>query len=161
MENKKITAIKVKWTYDEIYSSAAFFESDINSDKTLDIEENLKLLDRSYEELKKNNFFTSLKLNNQKLNNQKINNFNAYFNNEILVYDFIIDLTEPIDSFKNIFTASFYDKSYFIELYFQEKNPIKFSGDNANQCKYEIYEDMTETFYYGMVNPETIRVICR
>lgn len=161
MENKKISAINVKWAYDEFYSSATQFESDINDDKSLDTEEKLKLLDKTYEEFKKNNFFAHIKLNKQELDDFEVKNFNAGFKNEILITEFTIIPPKPIDPYKNTLTASFYDKTYFIEIYFQENAPVNFTGNNAETCEYKVYEDMTETYYYGMVNPETIKVICK
>ncbi len=158
VENKKITAINVKWVYDEFYSSAAFFESDIDGNNVISPEENLKFLDRTYEELKKNNFFTYLKLNKTQLSGFEIKNFDARFKDEILTVSFTILVTEPVDPAGKEFTASFYDKTYFIEIYFQENNPVSFQ--KTESCKHKLYEDMTETYYYGMVNPETIKVIC-
>ena len=161
MENKKIQAINVKWVYDEFYSSAAFFEADLNDDKTLSTAEQLKLLDNNYEELRKNNFFTHLKLNKQELKSFDIKKFNVYFKDEILNIEFNILPRKPINPVNNDFTASFYDDSYFIEVYFQEDKPVEFTGNSSAACKYKQYEDVTEAYYYDMVYPETIKVICR
>ncbi len=159
MEKKEITAINVKWVYDEFYSSASFFEADIDSDNTISIEENLKFLDTTYEEMKKNNFFTHLKLDKKEPDNFKITNFDARFKDKILIISFSILFSEPINLLKREFTVSFYDKSYFTDIYFHEETPVSFQGGKS--CDYKLYEDMTETYYYGMVNPETIKVICQ
>ncbi len=161
MENKKITEINVNWVYDEFYSSAAFFEADIDNDNKLNTEEKLKLLDRNYEELKKNSFFIHLKLNEAKLNNFEIKNFNSFFKDEILTTVFTISLINPVDPFKDMLIAGFFDKTYFIDIYFTEKTPAMLAGPTIEACKYNLYEDMTETYYYGMVNPEKIKVICK
>lgn len=159
LENKKITHINVEWAYDEFYSSAYFFEADKNNDKNLNLEEKIENLDATYEELKKNNYFINLKINDKKFDNYKIKNFNTLFKDEIFKVKYTILPENPLDPFNEQITTSFYDKSYFIEIYFNENSPVNFNG--IRSCEYKLYEDMTETYYYGMVNPETIKVICK
>ncbi len=160
-EDKKINAVNVKWVYDEIYSNAVFWESDSDENKELSTAEKLKLIDKTYEELKKNDFLLLIKINNEKIKDFKIQNYNAYFKDEKLICEFKIKFTHNIDLNKNTFKISFFDKSYFIDIYFPVIESVTIPEDFIETCNYEIYEDMTESYYYDMVNPETLRLICR
>lgn len=159
--DNKITGIEVNWLFDELYSQTIISDIDKNKNKKFDPDEVKTIQNGYFTNLKNFNYFASIKIGKENLNITSVKNFNASIKKGVVNYSFLIPFDKPVDPLKTPILTSFYDKNYFIHVYFNEKNPVKYKGTKTLKCSHKLYEDTTTSYYFGMLNPEQIKLICK
>ncbi len=134
--------------------------ADVDDNKILTPSEIAAIEEEIMEIIRKGSFFSSIYINGTKIDISGIEFPNARVSSNIVYFSFVIPLPEPVSLLKSGFSASFYDPTYYYDVYLAEENPVKFINESTLSCTYKIEEDMENTYYYNMVNPEIIRVNC-
>ena len=159
-ENDKVAALRLQWTFDEFFSSGVVDEFDKNKNGKFDTDEIAPLKDGAFDGVKEGEYFTFIYFGDDRYKFEDVSDFDARIEKNRVVYTFTVRFPEPIDPRTTPVSLSAYDESYFIDLGFAEKDPIRVVGTDRKECSAEIYEDRLNPIYYGMVFPKKAELKC-
>lgn len=144
-EGGRITGIRHRWQFDEMYSTMAIQGLDTNNDGIYSRDELAELTKVNMEGLKEFNYFTVMKLGDQPL---KVKDpTDAYLEVDkqgVLSLIYTLPLAEPVLAEAEGFTFAVYDASFFIAFEFAGPEPVKLENAPAG-CKLNMTGSEKET----------------
>ena len=133
-EGDKITALRHKWTFDEMYTTMAIEGLDANKDGVYSREELAELAKVNMEGLTEFDYFSFAKLGETPLKFKVPTEFYLEHKNDALSLYYTLPLERPVPASAANFTFSIYDPSFFIS--FEPAKENAFSVVNAPEgCK--------------------------
>ena len=151
-----LTGIRVKWVFDEMFSSMIIHDYDTNKDSTFSHDEIEKIKNGAFSNLKSYNYFTYLKINGEEFIVKYVKDFSADLNSNKVVYNFFIPChVSATSSYKEI-KLSMYDSTYYTDIMLANQNPVSFVNTSLIEYRYEIQDNTKKAFYYGQVFPQEI-----
>jgi len=159
VKDQSVTAIKVQWTFDELFSNTLIQDFDKNKNKQFEPDEIADLRQNAFRSLKDFGFLTWIRIDGKavKIEPEMIADFSAAQSKAMVVYRFTINLSQPVDPRKTPFQVSLYDETFYIEVALAKRNPVRVEGA---ACKTEINEDLANPIFYGLVIPKRIVIAC-
>lgn len=137
-DNGRITGLKHRWQFDEMYSTMAIQGLDANNDGIYSREELAELTKVNMEGLKEFNYFTVVKLGDDKLRVKEPTD--AYLEVDkqgVLTLVYTLPLAEPVLADAKGFTFAVYDATFFIAFELTGAEPVKLSGAPTG-CKVDL-----------------------
>lgn len=160
-ENGKLTAIKMHWVFDDLFSMTLIDEFDKNFDTRFFGDENTTLRDNAFVALGEVSWLAHLRKNEVLLPFTQTRDFTADITDDRRVtYDFTLVLDEPLDPVKDTISLSVYDAEYYIDIAFTQVDPIVFTGNTATSCHFEMSEDEKNRIYFDLVAPIRADLVC-
>ena len=159
-ERGKVTAIRLHWTFDQIFSSAVIGEYDKNKDKSFNAAETADLRKNAFSNLKHYSYFTHLRIAGKPAEASKVAGFKASIVKGQLVYRFTLRLDDPVDPLKTPLGVTLYDKSFYVDVQFRKKNPLRLVGKGSAGCTHSIAKDKNNPIYFGLVFPRVATLRC-
>ncbi|MGE0737408.1 MAG: DUF1007 family protein [Alphaproteobacteria bacterium] len=159
VKDQSITAVKVQWTFDELFSNTLIQDFDKNKNKQFEPDEIADLRQNAFRSLKDFGFLTWIKVDGKpiKIEPEMIVDFSAAQNKAMVVYRFTVNLKEPVHPRKTPFQVSLYDETFYIEVSLAKRNAVRVEG---SACKTEVEDDVANPIFYGMVIPKRIVLAC-
>lgn len=160
VENERIDAVRVEWTFDEFFSAVLLEDFDLDRSGHFDAEE----VERIYEAIEPNlrilGYMTHIQaaLDYQKL--ERIRNFDAVVEDGLVRFAFETPLPEPVDPRERRLTVSLFDETYYIAISFEKQNPIRVEGQLPGGCEAERTTEQGPVTVWGVIVADTVRVIC-
>ncbi|MBW1839559.1 MAG: DUF1007 family protein [Deltaproteobacteria bacterium] len=155
-DHSGLTGIRVKWGFDEMFSSMIIHDYDTNKDSTFSHDEIEKIKNGAFSNLKSYNYFTYLKINGEEFIVKYVKDFSADLNSNKVVYNFFIPChVSATSSYKEI-KLSMYDSTYYTDIMLANQNPVSFVNTSLIEYRYEIQDNTKKAFYYGQVFPQEI-----
>ena len=90
----------------------------------------------------------------------EVRGFKPSIKNGKVVYRFTVPLPKPVDPAATPLTVSFYDKSFYIDVGYAKKTPVRLTGSGASACSVKIGQDKKNPIYFGMVFPQIAILSC-
>jgi len=149
----KITAIRMHWTFDPLFTAVVMHEHDKDKNKKFNRAEAADIRQNAFSNLKNYSYFTHLRLDGKPANVSRVKGFKPSYVGGKLVYEFTVLLDRPVDPLKTRFGFGVYDKTYFIEIQFEKVDPVAVAGPGSHGCTYKLVLDKKHAFYYGMNFP--------
>lgn len=148
-DNKGLAGIKVRMTFDEMFSTVVLEELD----PELYEEENPALNQNHIEELelvefKDYNYFIHIMVDGKNVSTQQVREFSARIEGGQLIYDFFVPCTVQADFKPKHVVVSVFDDTYYREMSLM-KESISFEGDNKFSVKYDVKIIEEFTYHYG------------
>lgn len=135
-DNDKISGVWEEWEFDAYFSADMVMSFDLDEDSKFDDKETEEVYNNAFISLKDYNYFTFIRVGDQRITPDRVDDFSLFIaDNGALVYRFFIPL-EMINS--RDFYLSIYDFTYFCACFYQELNPVTFSGNEGFIPKYSI-----------------------
>ena len=160
-EDDKITAIQVRWLFDDLFSMAVIDEFDQNHDTRFFGDENTAVRDNAFAALAEFSWLTHLRRNEELVSFAGATDFQADITDDRRVsYDFKLTLETPLDPMKDAISLSVYDAEYYIDVAYTQVDPVLFSGTKSLSCHFEMSEDEKNRIYFDLVAPVRADVIC-
>jgi len=159
-EQGKITAIRMHWTFDPLFTMLVMGHHDKDKDKKINKAEAADIEVNAFSNLKNFSYFTHLRLDGTPAKVSRVTGFKPSFTGEKLVYEFTVLLDKPIDPLKTRFGVGVYDETYYIEIQFDEKAPVAVTGAGSAGCKHTIAEYKKNAFYNGIIFPRIATLSC-
>jgi ABC-type uncharacterized transport system substrate-binding protein len=156
----KITAIRMHWTFDPLFSALVMHEHDKDKNKKFSKAEAADVEKNAFSNLKNYSYFTHLRLDGKPAKVSRVNGFKPSFAGGKLVYEFTVLLDRPVDPQKTRFSFGVYDETYYIEVDFEKKHPVAVAGAGSAGCTYKIVQDKRHAIYYGLVFPFMATLRC-
>lgn len=138
-EAGRVTAIRERWRFDEMFSTGVIAEFDSNKDKAFDAKELAKLKVGAFDNMKDSNFFTHLWADGVKLSLKPPIGFAAQIDGPQLVYTFTLVLPEPVDGARHRLGLIVVDQEFFLDIKLSDLDPVRLEGSQA--CGYAVVED--------------------
>jgi ABC-type uncharacterized transport system substrate-binding protein len=159
-EDRQLVGLRHRWKFDEFFGSFVIQENDVDGDGAFDAAEISAIRENAFSNLREYDYLTHLRVNGDKLPLDEVSRFTARIEDGVLVYEFTMELPEPVDPGGNALAASVYDVEYYIEVLLDRYDPVRFEGIPSGGCTYDIREDTENPIYYGMVYPLAIILNC-
>jgi len=171
----KITGLKHRWTFDDMYTAMAIQGLDKNQDGTYTREELAELAQVNIDGLKDFEYFTYPALAEQKLTIETPQEYWLEHTDGVLSLHFFVPLKSPVLAEAQGFSFKVYDPSYFIAFDLAEKNPVRLTGTAPDGCTVDISvpeneleqtEDLSDAFLsqfggnFGISLAKTVSVRC-
>lgn len=158
---KEISAIRMVWVFDDMFSLTVMDQFDHNHDRRFFDAENDEVRDNAFVALADIGFLTYLRRNEKVVKVAGFQDFIADITDEGRVkYSFTLKLAKPVDPIADQIGLSVYDSEYFIDVGFAKDNPISFSGNDGITCSYKMGEDDKHRIYFDMVSPQRADITC-
>lgn len=157
VKDQSVTAVKIQWTFDELFSNTLIQDFDKDKDKKFDAAEIADLKQNAFRSLKDFGYLTWIKIDGKpvKVEPEMIAEFSAAQNKAMVVYSFTVALKEPADVRK--FQVSLYDETFYIEVNMAKRNAVRVEGA---ACKTTVDDDVGNPIFYGLVIPKRITLAC-
>lgn len=156
----KLTAVHMRWSFDDLFSSFVLGEFDRNKDKKLDKAESAEVQKNAFSNLKNFNYFTHLRIGGEKVKITAVRNFKPSVEDGKVVYRFTVDLPQPVDPNAKVVGLSVYDDTFYVDVAFAKTNPVRFKGKAPNACTYKVTRDKKNPIYFGAVLPQLATLNC-
>jgi len=157
----KITAIKLHWTFDELFGTGIIDQFDKNKNKKFEPAELAALQKGAFDHLKEYGYFTWLTVDGTERPVKAVTGFAASVDKKgNLVYEFIVPLDRPVDPVASKLIVGVYDPSYFVEVDTGGKGAVRYEGNGGIACRTEQRENPGKTIYMGQINPIEMFLTC-
>lgn len=143
----RVTGLRQRWVFDEVYSLFAIEGFDSDGDGQPDDEKLWKLAVVNLESLAEYDYFTKLKVDGTQPAYERVTDYETFMNGDLLVLIFTVTLAEPVDPRWNAVTYAIYDPTYYVEVTHAAKRdePIKFEGAASENCSFALrYPDQND-----------------
>jgi ABC-type uncharacterized transport system substrate-binding protein len=160
-ERGRLTAVRIEWTFDDMFSESLLGSYDKNRNKRFEEAEVRGLRANAFDSLKDVGFFTRLRAGDRAVAVPGVADFTVDAVQGRVRYRFTVRLPAPIDPVATPVRLAIYDPTYFAQMTFLEEAPVRFEGNPGGTCQYDIRDDTDTPIYFGMAFPQEIRLRCR
>ena len=147
-----------EWTFDEMFSSTIIQEFDLNADGEFGEEEIKKVEEGAFSNLEEYDYFTDIKINGNRFKIQSVKDFYAKIDSGVMVYEFFIPCKVTANIENQEVIVSVFDPTYFVQVLLASEVPFSFFDTLNVKVSHEVFEDEGNSYYYGQIIPEALKV---
>jgi ABC-type uncharacterized transport system substrate-binding protein len=114
--DKGLTGIKERWTFDEMFSTMVREEYDRDRNKIFDSTEILEIERTAFSNLENFDYFTFIRIGREELTVKGVGEFTADIHEERVRYTFFVPCPVPATEHFKSLQVSIFDKSYYTAL---------------------------------------------
>ncbi len=160
VDDGKLTAIRHRWTFDDFFSAYLLTEFNGKRHDALAPGTQARLKAEAFANLRDFDYFSYMRRGLDHVHLQDASDFTATVSKGSLSYDFTLPLRDPMPVGDQPIVLGVYEPSYYIDVILEENDPVRFSGATAGACRYEVREDPASAYYYGLIVPKVISIVC-
>ena len=157
----KVTALKLEWTFDEIFSSDLVNQFDPEGDGTFDATESADVRENVLPNLKQFHYFTYIWVDGKPLDQIDPADFVATLDNGIVTFRMRVPLPEPVDPLSRKLAVEVNDREYFVEVALAQQDPVAMENADGVPCKAAVRDDPANAYYGGFVIPQEVSLQCQ
>jgi ABC-type uncharacterized transport system substrate-binding protein len=157
----RLAAVRIEWTFDDMFSESLLGSYDKNRNKRFEAAEVRELRANAFDSLKDVGFFTRLHAGGKAVAVPSVSDFGVTVAEGRVIYRFTVGLQNPVDPVATPVRLAVYDPTYFAQMTFVEKGPVRFEGKPGGTCQHEIREDTSTPLYFGTAFPQEVRLRCQ
>ena len=152
-DQKGMAGVRVKWVFDELFSSMITEDYDKNHNGNLENYEIRIIKEKAFSNLKNFDFFTFIEIHGKPFTVQYVREFTASLTKGKLNYEFYIPChVSATNSFKEL-KISQYDPSYYTSMTFAQNSPVRLEGHSSYEVHYRIMKNLEKAYYFGQIHP--------
>ena len=133
-DSHRLTAIRVYWAFDEVYSAIALEELGVHGDENVAPDKLALLAKEIIKKTEKFRHFTYVKINGELIAPQAARGETVYYLNHRLLIYFFLPLASPVDPRADKVNFAMYDPTYYTAIDFVAKSPVRFNGSLPRDC---------------------------
>lgn len=163
--NGKLASVRTTFTFDEMNSMYIMEEADTNGNDRIEQSEVPKykkaigkFVART---LKNNDYFTHFKVNGKMFSINLPEKIKANYKNQKLSITFTLTPSQPLDPVHSRVAVNFFDESYYHDVFFSERLPVRITGTMPTGCSFKTGEDINYTYYFDSINPISVDLVCK
>jgi len=141
----------VEWLFDTMYSVSILEDLEIVPDGQLTALQQQIIKKEAFDHVANYNYFTKLIINGAAQKIASVSNFAVQYNDDQLLYSFLIPLDLPISQTPTDIIISQYDQTYFVAVYFD--GTVHGTPPEAIQMQVTSHENFDDAFYFGQIAP--------
>lgn len=157
-DQQGLAGVRVRWTFDEFFSSMIADEFDHNHNNKLEKSDIQNVKKGAFANLAKFDYFSFIKINGKPFNVRYIRDFSAALLDGKLVYQFMIPCHVKATTHFKKFVISQYDPTYYTRVVLAKHQPVITEGAAGFEVSCRISKNMKEAYYYGQVHPVEVTV---
>ena len=156
-DDEGFAGIRVKWVFDEFFSSMIAGDYDRNHNNKLENSEITAIKKGAFNNLTNFDYFTVIRIDGKPFKVKYVRDFSAALKEGKIIYEFFIPChIKAASSFKEI-VISQYDPTYYTDMSLDEGQSVIVEGGSGFETSYRIAENPKISYYFGLVHPiETI-----
>jgi ABC-type uncharacterized transport system substrate-binding protein len=158
-ESGRVTALKLDWLFDDLFSASLFEDFDANGDGSFDAAEVTALHDGAFVALRDYGWFAHIYLDGVAQPSPEPRSFAPVAEDELVRYRFELPLAVPVDPATTRLEVAIYDQEYYVEVLLDEAAPASLEGAPP-ACRTSVVEDSAHAYYFDLVYPQLIRLDC-
>ncbi|MEC9346420.1 MAG: DUF1007 family protein [Pseudomonadota bacterium] len=135
----EVSAVRVAWRFDELYSAFAIQGADTDKDGTTSAAELKALAEQNVTFLKEWDYFTYLKIDGIKAEIGPVTEYDNTVDDGVLTLSFVMPLAYPADPRKHRVAFASYDPSYFIAFEVDRDREPQAHGAVPEGCRVTAY----------------------
>jgi len=155
---KGLAGFKHEWTFDEMFSSTIIQEFDLNADGKFDEKEIKDVEKGAFSNLKEYNYFVNITINGKQFKIQEIKDFYAEIDSGVMVYEFFLPCEATATLGSKEVKIAVYDPTYFVQIIWVSEDPFSFKDTSNVEFGHEVIEDEKNSYYYGQIIPEALKI---
>lgn len=155
-DSGEMTGVRVRWSFDELYSTSFLQEADSNSNKKLEKSEADKTIQAVFVQDQEALYpFMYIRPFGGEIGYSLKNPF-IWMDGEYLKYQFdiVFDMPQPLNGHHEF---GIYDPEFYVA--FEQDLNMRLPA-SMSSCKQTLAENQNISIYMDMVNPETYKLIC-
>lgn len=142
--------------FDDMFASMIIEDHDLNRNGALEPKEVSTIKEKAFAYISEYGYFTFIKIENTPFQVRLIKDFNAFLENNVLVYKLLIPCHVTATNHLKKVSVATYDPSYYSAIFFAGKRPVSLTDDDGFEVKTAVRKDPDTKIYYDMVHPWTL-----
>jgi len=158
----KVTALRLNWVFDEIFSDSLLSQFDADGDGNFDKLESGAVREGVLPNLKMFNYFTYIWVDGKQLDPIDPADFVASANGDrIVTFQMKVPLPQPVDPRKAALAAEIYDREYYVQVDLAQQDPVRLENADGVPCGATVRDDTESAYFGGVIIPQEIALQCR
>ena len=154
-DEKGVAGFRVRWLFDEMFSSMILMDFDQDGDRKLNAAEIEGLKKGAFDNLRKFSWFTHIRVDGKPFAVKFVTDFSARVHKDKLIYQFFVPCHVAGRATPRNIAFSLYDKEYYCAILYI-KNPVAYENDAGFAVEHRLETNRSAAYYYDMVYPEEI-----
>lgn len=157
----KVTALRLHWVFDDIFSDDLLNQFDADGDGAFDALESKAVGEGVLPNLKMFHYFTYVFVDGKQLDEIMPTDFVATADNKrIVTFQMKVPLPQPVDPRTQALATEIYDREFYVEIDLAEKDPVALENAAGVPCGATVRDDTENAYYGGFVIPQEIALQC-
>jgi ABC-type uncharacterized transport system substrate-binding protein len=156
----KVTALRLHWTFDDIFSDDLLNQFDADGNGEFDALESKAVAEGTLPNLKMFNYFTNIWIDGKKLDVIDPADFLATAKDRIVTFQMKVPLPHPVDPRAQALATEIYDREYYVEVLLAEQDPVALENATGVPCGATVRDDTENAYFGGFVIPQEIALQC-
>ncbi len=152
-DQKGLAGIRVKWAFDEMFSTMILDDFDLDRNGALDQTEVAAVKEGAFSYIASYNYYIHIKIEGKPFAVKFIKDFNAEVVKGSLVYEFFIPCHVTAMPAPKEIVISPYDPEFYSAIYFPDKGYLMFENADNFTITSKADIDRNTLIYYDTVNP--------
>jgi ABC-type uncharacterized transport system substrate-binding protein len=158
----KVTALRLTWMFDDVFSDSLLGQFDADGDGTFDRLESNAVGEGILPNLEMFNYFTYIFVDGKQLDPVAPTDFVASADgNRIVTFQMKVPLPQPVDPRKAALAAEIYDREYYVAVDLAQQDPVLLENAEGVPCGAMLRDDIESAYFGGFVIPQEIALQCR
>ena len=150
-----INKLRMKYTFDKIFSNDLMQMFDKNKNKKFEASEIVQVKAKAFSNLVNFEYFVYVIQDGRKIKHKSVSGFRATINNGVVTYYFNINTNVDIGNSPTEVKIAVYDYSYYINVDVNKGNPKFEDPDNFIYAD-KIIKDYKQAYYLKQIYPDCI-----
>ncbi len=161
-EAGKVTALRLDWVFDDVFSDSLLSQFDADGDGVFDGWESTAVGEGVLPNLAMFHYFTYIFVDGRQLDPIAPTAFVASADeNRIVTFRMTVPLPEPVDPRNAALAAEVYDREYYVAIDLAQQDPVMLENAEGVPCGAMLRDDTESAYFGGFVIPQEISIQCR
>jgi len=156
-DGKGLSGLRVRWVFDEMFSSMIRMDYDRNGNRRFDPDEVAAVEKGAFSNLKKFDYFVHIHINGKPFPVRFVTDFSAGLKGDKMTYAFFVPCHVRSTSADKEIRISVYDPEFYSSI-FLIQDPLGLENREPFEVSYDVKENPEEAYYYGQIVPKEIRM---
>jgi ABC-type uncharacterized transport system substrate-binding protein len=157
----KVTALRLNWTFDDVFSGDLINQFDPEGDGKFDALESKDLGENVLPNLKQFHYFTYIWVDGKQLDPIDPADFVANLQDGIVTFQMKVPLPQPVDPRTQALAVEVYDREYFVAVDLAQDDPVALENAGDLPCGATVRDDTESAYFGGVIIPQEIALQCR
>jgi ABC-type uncharacterized transport system substrate-binding protein len=158
----KVTALRLTWVFDDVFSDSLLMQFDADGDGTFDDLESKAVGEGVLPNLKMFHYFTYVFVDGKQLDPIDPADFVASVDDKrIVTFQMKVPLPQPVDPRSAALSAEIYDSEYYVQVDLAQQDPVTLENADGAPCSATLRDDAKRAYFGGVVIPQEISLQCR
>jgi len=134
----RVTALRVDWLFDEIYSLYSTEELDDDGDGRPDESRLHDFVAGAVERLEPHGYFSVVRIGDRQAGYGPVTEFSGTMQGDRLLMRFTLPLAEAVDPRAMAVSYAVYDPTFYIQILHEQEDPVALEGSAPADCSIEV-----------------------